>query len=332
MTNINTSPDTSTDASLDVSQDVLCLEASERHVRETFTHPVTREPIVFPDNLTPAQTLAPVPVFEHGYEPISFNGLVPLDVILDRVFPAYGGATLCESFGMLLASPSERATVELLVQELSTQTLHESGSDGHVYFREPVIITENVPDWDDICDTLDEPASWVEPRPQVPTMWAANVPVYTVGNGMHRLCATWLTGASHVLCTDHYPDSSISPETEYVEVRLTIPAAIIEAHGEPVPTVDGTHWEWNALDHALGWLRSFPLKNHAWIEGMFFASEHIKTDNPDGTGAASGDDVIRVLYDCSHHHQQLLLDAINQRVPGVRILDVTALTEADLDD
>jgi hypothetical protein len=131
---------------------------------------------------------SPVPVTA-----LAWDGVIPLDQVLEFVLPAYGGDTWPEAFEALRREPSEAAVIEELADELRY---------GNGLFREPIRIYFTDPDDGDGS------------RPRV-------------GNGMHRVAAAELSGTCWIRCA--LGDLQDGPgDEQFIQVRFRlqgVPAA-----------------------------------------------------------------------------------------------------------
>lgn len=189
---------------------------------------------------------------------LPWEGLVELEQVFRFALPAYGDSW-SHAFNEMLEFPSDATIIGELVNEL------KASAEG--VFSKPISISFTEPsDWDE----RDE--AEYGPRPIQPH----------VGNGMHRLAAALLAGASKVLVMKGSPDVNDAELVE-IEAELTFPQGL---------DVDG---ECLLLD----WTRSFRLTPDVWVEN-------------DGWYASGR--VYEWLFYCPHALEGLLLEALASRI------------------
>lgn len=236
--------------------------------------------------------MAPVELYVDGPEraldeaavrDLPWKGVVALDQVLRHSLPAYGGDTWSQALSELCLSPGELELVERLAAELAVRL----AADPAATFDFPVVLQFTDPsDW----DAQDE--ATYGPRPTLPT----------VRNGMHRLAAYVLAGASHVLValrpSPEVPDWGDPSDPPLVLVRARL------------HVVDS-----DVLEFSTEWLRSFRLADDVWVE-------------TDGTNVDG--DVCEWLFHCPHDQKDALAGALVRRAAEhgamLDVVEATATT------
>lgn len=170
---------------------------------------------------------------------------VNLSEFLETVRPAWGGDTWDDAISVALNCPAEREVIDALIDQLAR--------DGD--FREPVRI--RVPDADCVND---------------PDFEKGIDDVASVGNGMHRVIASILTGRDTVRVFNVGVDN---PDELLTEIDFTLsPVDGMEPKYLCCGLGDGS-WEMTGADYAFSFLRSIHLPGNRWATSDFFTSESL---------------------------------------------------------
>jgi hypothetical protein len=174
-----------------------------------------------------------------------WEGVVQVEDLMARFNPAYpNGADWSQSIASIQKYASEAAQVEALRRELR---------EGDGLFKEPVYVFYD--------DGEDE-----DPEYQ-------DEPSYNVGNGMHRIAATWLEREAlggKIRCTATREDTLDDSATQYVVMRYTIDTT--DARGAFSDADRSDDYTPDEMDYVIGWLRSFRLDDDTWVETEIMSS------------------------------------------------------------
>jgi len=183
---------------------------------------------------------------------IDWEGEVPLSSVMFHWRPVYPhGGDWEDTVRVLLECPGEHALVEILRGEL-----RKNGR-----FNEPIYLSYSPREEDD-GEVYEE--SW------------------TVGNGTHRVVASYLEGVDTIHATRLNDDGK--PEPEYLDLEMTL-----DISGAS-PTCEGDI-ESDELDFVMDYLRSFRLDDETWVE----------------CGTASGNsEGVSIFYYCPHEKRDAL--------------------------
>lgn len=196
---------------------------------------------------------------------LEWDGIVPLRQVLELTTPAYGGSSWPEALTWILGVASERAVIDELDAELAGRL----AGDPDAVFDQPVRVEHYDPEeWDEDDQEL------LGDCPELPA----------IVNGMHRVAASELIGAPRVLVADGpLPDEG--PDAEYVEVTFQVVGL------PPGPDEDPDAF-------ALGWLRSFRLTPHLWVEAL---------------PSVAGGEHLQMTWHCPHSLERALLASLEAR-------------------